>query len=171
MRTIKERKNFPPRGCNLTAVFGKAPESKLNLFLSRLLLSAWSSRRAPWRRAGTATRGSGRRSGAGRDAPGAEWERGSGAGRAAGLGAAGAGAGAQRTAEPALGSRPSPVSSAGTIPGTRQGKPGTWATRAPNLQVGRAGSQCLALGWGVSLSAAPGRELMESSAVLPQDRP
>lgn len=51
----------------MTAVFGKSPESKLNLFLSRLLLSAGSARRAPRRRAGTATRGCGRRSGAGRD--------------------------------------------------------------------------------------------------------
>lgn len=96
------------------------------------------------------TRGSGRRSGAGRDAPAAEWERGSGAKRAAaaGLGAAGAGAGAQRTAEPALRSHPAPINSAGTIPRTRQGKPrGPWP-RAPNLQVGRAGPQCLALGRG-----------------------
>lgn len=55
----------------MTAVFGKTPESKLNLFLSRLLLSAGSARRAPEEAGGDrATRGGGRRSGAGRGAPG-----------------------------------------------------------------------------------------------------
>lgn len=122
----------------MTAVFGKSPESKLNLFLSRLLLSAGSARRAPeeaggdrdprrrpeeWGGAGRAGRGVGKR----------KWSRASCralGGRSRRWSAAHRGAAAQEP--PLSGKRGQDYSR------DRIRKAGDLEPRTPNLQVGRA---------------------------------
>lgn len=134
----------------MTAVFGKSPESKLNLFLSRLLLSTGSARRAPEEAGGDRDprrrpeeRGGARRARSGKE----EVEL----GELQGLGRPEPAL--ECSAPPrslALRSRPSPVSAARTIPETGQGKLGTSATH-PESAGGTAGARCLVLGvgWGV----------------------
>lgn len=129
----------------MTAVFGKSPESKLNLFLSRLLLSAGSARRAPEEAGGDRDprrrpeeRGGARRARSGKE----EVEP----GELQGLRRPEPALERSAPRSPALRSRPSLVSAARTIPETGQGKLEA-STTHPNLQVGRSERGVWSWGW------------------------